>query len=1019
MGREEGGVGGEWQTFRAERDLYVAGRDIVINFSRGRATGPPHHSKWLAAYLAAAMRAAQEHPYLGVLAQHRQPPLTTVYVRQQARHAGSLGAGSSAPSGDPGEQAADAIGQDRRLSLEELLNLERSCVVIGGSGAGKSSLLRAALVEMANPWIEGMAAPSRPGTVIPVRVTAADIAAKDALHVGIALGAEAELRRAGSTREWTADLFAVEPMPGIAWLVLVDALDEITSEEGRREVVRKLTGALADAPGRYRFILASRPLPERELPVEEGWAPRPYELQPFEDDQLPEFAGKWFTALGLQDPARLAADFVSALQRDKLTELAQNPLLATVLCQLFANDPSAPLPYGRTEIYDQWVGQLVKSTDRRLPGDLQAQLARALPGHPAAARYLGDSWFALACRLAAARIGGETATAPDLVAAWAGTERPARMTGADWSAVLVEALRRGGLVQERAGDLVFIHRTIAEYLAALHTARDPRLAAAALQRILAMWTGTDADDTVPTWLDSAEDMSFERFVIAEWLAPPRYRRPVPGNDIPAPPGVSQALLRVAQDGGTRGCVQIVRLRQERARLDPAVLQAALDTLSRLVGPPAPAQSSTRVAPAWLKGLRRKNAEEEQERFSEQVRAAFDGGSGQAGLYAFLERAWSIKLLDEMGDTRARPLLEALASDPRLPALHLETLAQIPLRRELCTEMMAAIVARAPFTWAPPPGVPADPVDDLCIIHTRHADAKARLTAARWLAEAGDPRGMASLAVQAAEPTDPGLVMFQVGAAWTLASRGDQEGIRLLVLRADDPVAGPYGRATAAMALAQLNQAGYADELRRRTRADDPEEAFATAATLARVGNSEGIEALADLAAKFHAMKEYLLRSDARREDRYGSFDMITFPRGVSPYLRAAKELAALGDGRGCDTLASVASDRTVPVSTRTSAAEILLDHGDSRGAIVISAMVAEYLDPARPLNRMEEGIGTVITTHSDLAGAVDALKRTGDPDAERMSAQLDEWKDRRETEHRNAFEERLRELRQGREPKRR
>jgi hypothetical protein len=228
-----------------------------------------------------------------------------------------------------------------------------------------------------------------------------------------------------------------------------------------------------------------------------------------------------------------------------------------------------------------------------------------------------------------------------------------------------------------------------------------------------------------------------------------------------------------------------------------------------------AQSPTRAAPAWLKGLRRKNADEEQERFSEQTRAAFDGGNGSAGIYAFIERAWSIKLLDEMGDTRAHLLLKALASDAQLPVIHLEVLMQTPFRRELGTEMMAAIAARAPFALTPPPGVTADDIDDLYNFKIRHADAKARLTAARWLAWAGDPRGMASLAVQAAGPTDPELVVYQLGAARTLAENGDQEGIRLLALRADDPAAGAGGRAIAAKALAQLNQARYAAEFRHR------------------------------------------------------------------------------------------------------------------------------------------------------------------------------------------------------------
>ena len=72
-------------------------------------------------------------------------------------------------------------------------------------------------------------------------------------------------------------------------------------------------------------------------------------------------------------------------------------------------------------------------------------------------------------------------------------------------------LRRSGLLRQRAGDLVFMHQTIIEYLAARYVAEDPL-------RTSEMWRELFRKSlllsTFARWRDPGADWSYQRFLIA-------------------------------------------------------------------------------------------------------------------------------------------------------------------------------------------------------------------------------------------------------------------------------------------------------------------------------------------------------------------------------------------------------------------------------------------------------------------------------------------------------------------------
>ena len=108
----------------------------------------------LRGYLEAARRAAREHPYS--IALPNAPSLATVYLRQHL----------AVPAEDdkdrerqrisraePGPSQRAAVPATQLLSIEDALLTHRCALVLGGPGAGKSSLLRYLTDAAATSWL--------------------------------------------------------------------------------------------------------------------------------------------------------------------------------------------------------------------------------------------------------------------------------------------------------------------------------------------------------------------------------------------------------------------------------------------------------------------------------------------------------------------------------------------------------------------------------------------------------------------------------------------------------------------------------------------------------------------------------------------------------------------------------------------------------------------------------------------------------------------------------------------------
>ncbi|UVS77449.1 NACHT domain-containing protein [Actinokineospora sp. UTMC 2448] len=400
--------------------------------------------------LQAQVSAAQEMPYR--LPGARRPSLDTVYVRQDLGH-GSEEKSTHQHRPEPILDARGHLTESPRTpvirltvrpparTVRKALDDDDNLIVTGGPGQGKSTLSLRLAADIAARWLASSDEEPLTEPVLPLRLTARELATRLTLPFSEAL--------AESARAEYGALLACHPtaatlgdrVVGCRWLLLVDGLDEVADATERDHLVRVLAGwATPDSP--YRLVLTTRPIEGASLaPVQRIGAAR-YELQPFDEEALRRFATNWFT----EEPA--AARFLRQVRAAHLDELVRVPLLATIAAIVFERTDNRPLPDNQYELYESYLkflrsGHTVRSAFQPFWDPLLEHLGRVRLEADTSLTTAAQEWV--------------REHVPDLPA--------------DWTEELSTYLTAAGPLVRRAGDLRFLHHSFAEHLAATAEAR--------------------------------------------------------------------------------------------------------------------------------------------------------------------------------------------------------------------------------------------------------------------------------------------------------------------------------------------------------------------------------------------------------------------------------------------------------------------------------------------------------------------------------------------------------------------
>ncbi|HFD39522.1 MAG TPA: NACHT domain-containing protein, partial [Anaerolineae bacterium] len=547
--------------------------------------------------------------------------------------------------------AAAEDRQQKTYHLAEIVRRRRWIVLLGGPGSGKSTLARWLALQLARALLTDQDPVQVPGdhvrpdaeagtweTLGPARlpglVRLADYAAArwpqpgedSRLPLDFYLGSHLEGTRPPGHRPEAFHALLRDYWAAGRVALILDGLDEVTDLAQRQTIAAEIETIIGqrvrDGQGRTPLDPGYHALLDAEGPLTGGnqvlitsrivgYSLRPlpgslphFIIQPLDETAVGRFCRNWAAATGLDRPQALIEAVLEHPDRNVREQMAANPLLLTILAQVFAEDPDRGLPTRRAELYRRatetvfgqrqahWQRLAGQMNSRDLKAALErvtAHLAWRLHANPRCPAALADEesvreWLAEAVK-----------EEPSLT-------RNRRLEDVVKDLLAAAANLSGFFVARGQGVYGFLHRQFQEYFAALALTRqaDPqaeflkRLGDPAWREVLLLAAALAGRRRGPRWLRAA----LEAPDPTEGLLPHNLLFAAAAlGELPDPPAdlvrsVAAGLIRAyRRDDEARFAVLHGRIEQSFGRLpravgrrDPAG-EALCEALTKISGEP--------------------------------------------------------------------------------------------------------------------------------------------------------------------------------------------------------------------------------------------------------------------------------------------------------------------------------------------------------------------------------------------------------------------------------------------------
>ncbi|MEV0081419.1 NACHT domain-containing protein [Saccharopolyspora sp. NPDC050642] len=914
----------------------------LLSAEQLRAGGWRHLGPRLRRYLGTVGRADHEHAYS--LVSRQAPPLSKIYLARQATRL--------ADTAEPPEHL-------ERLQADRLLEHHPGVQVLGFPGMGKSSLVRRLAAESARRWLaqgDGAFVP----VLIPAEALTRTATLPDALADGVVHGFSHQL-----DRSQLVELFGAEPLPGVRWLVLVDGLDEVLDPAARHDVLRKI-GELREQP-EYWVLITSRQLDRRGFlgQIDQTRYPT-FSIEPFTDDELRDFAARVLRERQHPGPEDAAADFLARVHRTKLRTLARVPLISTMLCLLYAENPNDELPDNQSQLYGRFVSWLktkLKELDARTL--LRNRVYTHGPTAERAVDELVENIEPLLQEIAFGRqkLGAEQRDLPlfEHALAWTGVERPASMSPEEWAELLADVLRISGLVIQPGSEFRFLHQTVEEYLAACHLAARSEPGT---------WSGRRLLAPQPSW--PWPHLEVKTFLAARWAEE--------GVDL------TRMLRKLLRWGRWRNNIGfLAELARHGVVLDGELVDQAVRILCKVVANPKSASREWQDCLTWLADL-------DEDRAATELEALAAGGSEH-------RRYEAVRELASLDSERALPSIRQFINDTGIKTTPRTALARH--LRDLGVEQVRALFADvAADSDNGALRVEAAEIlvsvlgQDLTVLARlagdRGLDDYARLDAGEILLAHDVDLGLRALAGLVRSAVKPGVRRRAVSLIEGHDPGRAETELTALAESEKAPIA---RRFDAARLLVQEHGRDVELVLEMAKSRNLDRELRLAAAKMARGGNREAVVALVlDIVADCAATDSYRLEvlEYLSSFDGAAAFpglrDFVRTPGQADPDRFRAAEIAAKSAGPAAAELyGELARSSDVDSGLRVKAARAALAKHDTTGAALLTGIVED--SEAQPEDRHEAALA--LLRHDGAKGA-DALVVIGNdrslPGTLRMNA---------------------------------
>lgn len=233
--------------------------------------------------------------------------------------------------------------RQKRVPGLEVVKHNDKLMILGKPGAGKTTFLKWLAIQCN----AGVLLSDR----VPIFITLKEFAETSGQPI-LTEYIHLQLRNCGVTENEVAQRLL---LAGRA-IVLLDGLDEVRDVDHDR-VLHEIRSA-AEQFDASRFIITCR-IAAREYTFQQFTE---IEVADFDDQQIANFAKKWFQAK--KDPVK-AEEFPNKLKANPgLKELATNPLLLTLLCLVF-EEQTGGFPSNQAELYKESINVLLKKWDAK------------------------------------------------------------------------------------------------------------------------------------------------------------------------------------------------------------------------------------------------------------------------------------------------------------------------------------------------------------------------------------------------------------------------------------------------------------------------------------------------------------------------------------------------------------------------------------------------------------------------------------------------------------------------------
>lgn len=225
----------------------------------------------------------------------------------------------------------------RRNSGFEVANANPKLMILGKPGAGKTTFLR----HLAVDWCKGEFQPNLIVVLIELRQ----------IRDGQWNLLDAIGKKLGLEERQQVETFLKQGR----LLVLMDGLDEVPTDQLRRDVQKQLQQMAEDYPNN-RLILTCRTQIIESIP--DGFTS--VEVADFNEEQVQQFVYKWFAA-GVQSSAEVEQQyqtFSAAVNHNSaLKELTVTPVLLSLMCLVLQDE--GEIPRQRNELYERGIKLLL------------------------------------------------------------------------------------------------------------------------------------------------------------------------------------------------------------------------------------------------------------------------------------------------------------------------------------------------------------------------------------------------------------------------------------------------------------------------------------------------------------------------------------------------------------------------------------------------------------------------------------------------------------------------------------